>query len=114
MLNDRDKGNLITLIKFCDRLENLLSSISKDNYNDSLDYKEITCFNLLQIGEVSKKLSDAFTNKYNEVPWKQIKGLRDIIVHDYGSIDFDIVWETVKRDITDLNKYCKKILKDNG
>lgn len=113
MLNDRDKGNLIVLIQFCDRLESCLNNVSMGEYSDSLDLKEISCFNLLQIGETARKLSDDFITKYNEMPWKQIKGFRNIIVHDYGSVDFDAAWHTSKTDIPELNKYCKKILKEN-
>ena len=64
--------------------------------------------------KASNKLKKSiFSYIYNEMPWKQIKAFRNIIVHNYGSIDFDNVWNTSKIDIPKLNRYCKKILKEN-
>lgn len=113
MLDYRNKGCLIQIIQFCDRLEKLLDNISKDEYDDNLDYKEIACFNLIQIGELATKLSDDFVKEYNQISWKLVKGMRNIIVHNYGSIDYDIVWETSKKNIKELSLYCNNILKQN-
>lgn len=111
MLEIKDKGYLLKIIQHCDRIQETLSKINKKEFDNSMDYKEIICFNILQIGVLSKKLSDGFINNYNEIPWRLVKGMRDKIVHDYGTIDYDIVWNTANKDIHDLNKYCKKIVK---
>ena len=59
---------------------------------------------------MQKGLSNELVNKYDEIPWKQIKGMRDRIGHGYETIDIDIVWNTAKTNIEELNEYCKKIL----
>ena len=58
-------------------------------------------------------MSTDFTQKYNEIPWKQIKGMRDIIGHGYGTIDNEIVYNTAKESIPELNDYCSKLLDTN-
>lgn len=68
------------------------------------------CFNIFQIGELAKSLSDEFVDEYNKVPWKQIKGMRDRIGHGYDTINVDIVWNTAKENIKELNDYCLEIL----
>ena len=50
---------------------------------------------------------------YNEIPWKQIIGMRNKIVHGYATVEFDIVWDTAKDSVPQLNSYCKKVLSDN-
>ncbi len=50
----------------------------------------------------SKRLSDDFKKKHGSVPWMAVYGLRNRIVHDYGSVDLGIVFETLKTDIPDL------------
>ena len=59
-------------------------------------------FRMIQISENAKKLSDCYKAKNNNIPWKALSGLRNRIVHDYGNVDLNIVYETLKNDIPDL------------
>ena len=56
-------------------------------------------FRIIQIAENNSKLSDSFKLEHKEVPWQAIKGMRNIIVHDYGFINITIVYDTVTRGI---------------
>lgn len=57
---------------------------------------------MIQISENSKKLSDEYKENNNNIPWNAMYGLRNRIVHDYGSVDLNIVYETLKNDIPEL------------
>ena len=59
-------------------------------------------FRMIQISENSKKLSDEYKENNNNIPWNAMYGLRNRIVHDYGSVDLNIVYETLKNDIPEL------------
>ena len=59
-------------------------------------------FRLIQVSESSRKLSDKFKNASPDIPWKAVFGLRNRIVHDYGSVDLGIVYSTLKNDIPKL------------
>jgi len=65
---------------------------------------------ILQIGELSGHLSDSFKEEYNEVPWRNIKDMRNIIAHKYGDMSITIVWEAISEDIPGLRDYCNNIL----
>lgn len=67
-------------------------------------------FRMVQISENAKKLTEAFKNEYTSVPWDAMIGLRNRIVHDYGNVDLDIVFETLKYDIPLLLKQLGKEL----
>ncbi|MBE6653904.1 MAG: DUF86 domain-containing protein [Ruminococcaceae bacterium] len=56
-------------------------------------------FRLIQIQETSKKLSDAYKMEHDEIPWTDISGLRNRIVHDYGNVDLGVVYATLTNDI---------------
>ncbi len=58
-----------------------------------------TLFRLVQIAENSNELSAAFIEKTQSLPWRQIRGLRNGIVHAYDVIRIDIVYETIKNDL---------------
>lgn len=113
MLNVKDKGILIYIIDHCKRIENKVANISQKQFESNIDLKEIVCFNLFQIGELVKNFSNEFVSKFNGVPWKDIKGMRDIIGHGYGTIDLDKVWKTATNDIEPLRQYCENILITN-
>ena len=59
-------------------------------------------FRLIQIAENSEKLTAKFKETHAQIPWRAIKGMRNRIVHDYGNVDLNIVYETLKNDIPDL------------
>lgn len=56
-------------------------------------------FRLIQIQENAKKLSDIYKMSHKNIPWLDIAGLRNRIVHDYGNIDLSVVYATLKEDI---------------
>lgn len=113
MLTIKEKGIIIYIIKHCERVEEKIKDIPFDTFYNNDDIKEIVCFNILQIGELAKGLSTEFLTKYNEMPWKDIKGMRDWVAHGYGTIDLDRVWKTAVEDIKPLRDYCEMILKEN-
>jgi len=64
------------------------------------------------IGEASKRLPDSLRVSYPEIPWKGMAGMRDRIIHGYDNVDFQIVWEVVKKDIPENQPLVKKVLSD--
>ncbi len=59
-------------------------------------------FRMIQISENAKYLSENYKEVNSNVPWNEISGLRNRIVHDYGNVDLNIVYETLKDDIPEL------------
>lgn len=70
-------------------------------------------FNLMQIGELAKQqLSDETKEGIKDIPWKQLYGMRNRIVHGYDGVNLTIVWATIKNDIPTLDKDLRNIIKD--
>ncbi len=64
---------------------------------------EATVFNLMQIGELAKTaLSDEAKAQIKTIPWTQLYGMRNRIVHGYSGINLSIVWDTISIDIPQL------------
>ena len=110
MLGVKDKGILLQIIKRCNRVIEKVSNISVTDFSLNDDVKEVVCFNLFLIGELANGLSIEFIKEYNKIPWKQIIGMRNRIVHGYDTIDLEIVWNTENESIPELKSYCKEIL----
>lgn len=110
MLN-RDIEVAKIMIDHAERIISITNKVNSKDYINNRGLQEMVCFNILQIGELSNNLSEEFKRKHSDIPWKQIYGMRNIIVHGYGSVEHDIVFNTTKNSIPDLNKKLKKIIK---
>jgi len=51
------------------------------------------------IGEAAKRISDEYKNRHNEIPWKLMSGMRDVLIHDYEGIDPYTVWDTIQQNV---------------
>lgn len=70
---------------------------------------------LLSIGELAKQgVSEAFRQAHAEIPWRALSGMRNRFAHDYGNMDFSVIWDTLENDVPVLMAFCKGVLMDEG
>ena len=91
------RDDLAFIVKHMDRVD------SEEFANNDL-LQDSMMFRLIQISENSRKLSDDFKMDHPAIPWTAVYGLRNRIVHDYGSVDLGIVFDTLKVSIPQLNE----------
>ncbi|RFP58922.1 MAG: DUF86 domain-containing protein [Limnothrix sp. CACIAM 69d] len=65
------------------------------------------------IGEATKNLSDEFKQKYPEIPWRQMAGMRDKLIHDYFGVDYDVVWSVIDLEISSLIQKIQKCISED-
>ena len=63
-----------------------------------------------KIGELAGNLSDGFRAAHPDIPWREIKLMRNIVAHRYGTVDHTITWEVAENDIPALKEYCRKTM----
>ena len=105
-------------------LEDILNSIEKlEKYTKNLDYDafsenemvvDAVVRNLEVMGEAVANIPPDIQTKYPEVEWKEAKGFRNILIHDYFGIDLESVWDTINNDIPLLKKHVVKVLEEEN
>lgn len=103
-MNNRDKqvlekicGHIESALKYCEGCHSL------DDFQSNSMRVEACVFNLMQIGELAKtSLSDECKAEIKNIPWAQIYGMRNRIVHGYSGVDMNIVWSTINEDFPAL------------
>lgn len=90
-------------------------------YIDKISYEEFEKDNLRQdgvirqieiLGEAANQISENLKEEYPEIPWKNVAGMRNKLIHGYFEVDLETVWNTVKNDLPKLKKDLQKIDKE--
>jgi len=103
-INLKDILKRIEIIK-----ENTKGMSYKDFKNSEWDVSAVVR-NLEVIGEAVANLPEDFKEKHSEIEWRDIKGFRDIAIHQYWNIDKEIVWEIIQDELDPLQKRIEEIL----
>jgi uncharacterized protein with HEPN domain len=103
-------------------IEDILGSIAKiERYTNDINENEFLTDTQIQdsvlrrleiIGEAVKNIPDDFRNKYPQIPWKRIAGLRDVLIHEYFGVNLRRAWKVAKEDILSLKQEMLKVAKD--
>jgi len=100
-------GDVLDAIK---RIEGYLRGVDKDAFEENRMMQDAVMHQIEIIGEASNRISDEFQDKYPELPWMQMRAIRNKIVHDYREVNLSVIWDTAKNDLPSLKKQIKKLL----
>ncbi len=111
-VSERDRSILTHIISYCcdiaetvQRFGNSFESFSRDKA-----YRNACAMCILQIGELGGHLSPEFRSSHPQMPWNEIKGMRNVMAHTYGSLSIQTTWEAIEQDIPALEAFCKDVL----
>ena len=99
-----DAYYIAKIIKDIDFIIENMSSVSAEDFSKNEIIQDSMMFRLIQISENAKKLSDPYKMHHAEIPWTDVYGLRNKIVHEYGRVDLGIVYDTLVNDIPEVRK----------
>jgi len=108
------KDDTVFLKHILDAIDLISSYLKGKNYEEFEDNRMLQDAVIREIeimGEATKNLSLEFRNKYSEIPWRQIAGMRDKLIHGYFGVDLGAVWDTATKDIPLLKEKLLEILK---
>jgi uncharacterized protein with HEPN domain len=105
------KNNQLYLdnIRECILLIESYTISGKDAFYQTRMIQDAVIRNLEIIGEATKNLSPDFRLAHPEIPWRQMAGLRDVLIHDYLHVDLEEVWLVIENDLTELKRKIENI-----
>ena len=106
MRNDLIVEKILLLIE---RIEGFCKSVDYANFSNNDMLIDACVFNLSQIGEQVNKIDEDFEMAHPEVPWRQVYGLRNRIVHDYEGVNLKLIWEIIESDLPTLKDELLKL-----
>jgi len=104
-------GHMLDSIKI---IEGYSEGMTVADLLGSVDLQDKIIRRIEIIGEAVKNLPEEIKRSHPEIPWRDIAGMRDIVVHQYFGVDLEFVWHVVTKDIPELKQKLLKIQKELG
>lgn len=96
----------------CSYIISISDQLSLSDFLEDETLKRATVRSLEVIGEATKKIPVDFKVKWDSIPWKNMAGMRDRLIHDYIGVNYNIVWDVVKNKIPDIHKQISIFLSE--
>ncbi len=98
------------ILESIDLIQKHTKGLKQEDFGKSWPLVDASIRRIEIIGEAANKISSDFKNKHKEIPWRDIVGMRNVLIHEYFDIDENEVWKTIKKDLPKLKKIIKKII----
>ena len=100
------------IVKAAKFIENQVAALDFDTFLADEVRQHAILHNFTIIGEAIKQIPADIRQKYPDVPWREIAGTRDVIVHGYFSVNFNIIWHAATVELSQLRQQIETILAD--
>lgn len=106
----KDRIIISKMILHIEKIEEYTMNMKYEHFIENSMVVEASIFNLSQIGELANCVNNEFVENNKEIPWRQVYGLRNRIVHDYDGVNLKLVWEIIEGDLSELKIKLKNLL----
>ncbi len=100
------------ILKAIELIEEYTKNKEKSDFLKSVQLQDSVIRRIEIIGEAIKSIPTHFKDSYKDIPWKEITGMRDILIHQYFGVDLELTWEVIKVDLPKLKKSIISMLNE--
>ncbi|MBS7626580.1 DUF86 domain-containing protein [Candidatus Bathyarchaeota archaeon] len=110
----KDRAYLKHILDEIIMIEKFTQGLTKEVFFENVEKQYAVLRALEIIGEATKNLSKELRLKNRKIPWKDIAGMRNKLIHEYFGVNLELVWETIKRRLPELKEQISKILRNSN
>lgn len=99
---ERDLVSLLDALIFAQRILEFTSGMDRGAFENDLKTQAAVLYQISVLGEAMRRISPEFREVHPEIPYVQIIGMRNKLVHDYDGINIEVVWQVIQKDIPEL------------
>lgn len=109
----RDIGVFLEdILESIERIKEYTKDISEEEFYRTVQLQDAVIRRFEIIGEAVKHIPHDLKEKYSEIPWKEISGTRDILIHEYFGVNLERIWKTIQKDILPFKKQLQRMLRE--
>lgn len=92
-----------------EKIKDYTEEMSLEDFREDVETQDAVSYRLMVIGEAVKQIPEDVRQDYDEVQWREIAGMRDILIHQYSGVEIGRVWNVVEQEIVDLEEQIEEI-----
>ncbi len=105
-----DRVYLEHILNCIDKIEKFTLGMSREDFLSNTAIQDAVIRNIEVMGEATKRLSKNFRDVNTLIPWIEIAGMRDKLIHDYMDVDMEVIWITIQDDIPELKNILSRLI----
>lgn len=98
----RDTASLLDIAEAGKLIREFIGAMDKEAFLADRKTQSAVPHQILILGEAAKRVSPSYREQHPEIPWRQMAGMRDVVIHAYESVDLDEVWKTASQQVPEL------------
>lgn len=98
----RNQESLIDISNAIQRILRYSQNLTRQNLELNDEKQSAILYQITIIGEATKRLSLEFRQENSDIPWREMAGMRDVIVHEYDQLDLDVIWDVIHNKLPSL------------
>lgn len=97
------------IVESIEKIEEYIGALERVDFANDTQKQDAVVRRLEIIGEAVKHIPEEFKNNHPSIPWREIAGMRDVLIHEYFGVNEDRIWNTIKEDLPKLKAEIKKL-----
>lgn len=106
----RDEAYLLDMLLSARDAQSVVEQLTREQFQNNRIHQLAALKALETIGEAASRITNAFHTEHPEIPWREIIGMRNRLIHAYFEVDLDKVWETIQDDLPALVEHLQSLV----